>query len=89
MAVRGLRTGQPVPTPQPAGPAKGVVSLDAEDGLTETKKGQAETRTLRQKTDSKSTNHLNSSRSYKITHLRRGSLVDGDGRRVMGERFER
>ena len=29
VAVRGLRAGEPVPTPQPAGPAKGVVSLEA------------------------------------------------------------
>jgi hypothetical protein len=30
VAVRGLRAGQSIPTPQPAGPAKGVVSLEAE-----------------------------------------------------------
>jgi hypothetical protein len=29
VAVRGLRAGESVPTPQPAGPAKGVVSLEA------------------------------------------------------------
>jgi hypothetical protein len=29
VAVRGLRAGEFVPTPQPAGPAKGVVSLEA------------------------------------------------------------
>ena len=37
VAVRGLRAGEPVPTPQPAGPAKGVVSLEAGKCLTETK----------------------------------------------------
>ena len=29
VAVRGLRAGQPVPAPQPAGPARGVVSPEA------------------------------------------------------------
>src|ERR1017187_9838669 len=29
MAMRGLRPGELVPTPQPAGPARGVVSLEA------------------------------------------------------------
>jgi hypothetical protein len=38
VAVRGLRAGESVPTPLPAGPAKGVVSLEAENGLTETKR---------------------------------------------------
>ena len=38
VAVRGFRAGQPVPTPQPAGHAKGVVSLDAGNDITETKK---------------------------------------------------
>src|ERR1035437_435582 len=32
-AVRGLRAGESLPTPQPAGPPTGVVSLQAENGL--------------------------------------------------------
>jgi hypothetical protein len=49
--------------------------VSPEDGKRpqETKR-QAVTRLFRQKTDSKSRNHLRSSRRYKITHLRRGSL---------------
>jgi hypothetical protein len=51
--------------------------VSPEDGKRpqETKR-QAVTRLFRQKTDSKSRNHLRSSRRYKITHLRRGSLND-------------
>jgi len=38
MAVRSLRAGEPVPTPQPAGPSKGVVSPEAGKRPPETKK---------------------------------------------------
>jgi hypothetical protein len=38
VAVRGLRAGKSVPTPQPAGPAKGIVSLEAGKRPPETKK---------------------------------------------------
>src|ERR1039458_9483108 len=36
VAVRGLRAGELVPTPQPVGPSRGVVSLEAGKRLPET-----------------------------------------------------
>ncbi len=45
VAARGLSAGQPAPTPQPANPVKGVVSLETGISLAEMKRWAA-TRTL-------------------------------------------
>ena len=72
VAARGLRAGEPVPTTwQPPGPAKGVVSPEAE------KRPHRDENVKQQHAHSDRKlphNHLLSSRHYKITRPRRGSL---------------
>jgi len=75
VAVRGLRAGKSVPTPQSAGPAKGVVSLEAGKRPHRGEKDQQQPVFFRQKTYSESKNQLRSRCRCKITHLRRGSLA--------------
>lgn len=76
MAMRGLRPGELVPTPQPAGP-RGVVSLEAGQWASAIKQTTSQARRSRAFRPPNAKTHPRPPLPSKIIHLRRGSLGQG------------